>query len=446
MLKELEQAVRDDPTIASVKYLTPERGGLLQYKPNIDDNIANNPEWLSQTRRANRFDQFREQSVAQFRNLEFATLRKIQNDPATRASKYHFDDVMATINGLLDNIQIVSSGSAFDIHLKNGEKIEAQHISSGESELISLAIEVLVFERDATPGSPNLLLMDEPDLHLHPDLQHRYAAFVAQQLSGDDFYLLLATHSTSMVSALADIEDVRISFMRTGDRDFHFRPLSDVHRHILPVFGAHPLSQVFNEAPILLVEGEDDERIWQQAVRSSDRHLRLFPRAVMGVPEMSKFENEVAGILQAIYDNPCGFSLRDGDDIPGEPIDDVEPLVRLRLNCRAAENLLLTDEVLADLDIKWETLQQHIDDWLNVVAEHPCRTEMEAFRDSGFDRRCGNVKSLRNLLIGFAGSNKPWEVVVGKVIGTLRQSDASTSANSIYTYLGTDVAVALLPE
>jgi len=57
--------------------------------------------------------------------------------------------------------------------------------------------------------------------------------------------------------------------MRPGDTDLQFAPIDDGLRKVLPVFGAHPLSNIFNQAPVLLLEGDDDERIWQQAVRSS---------------------------------------------------------------------------------------------------------------------------------------------------------------------------------
>ncbi|MFZ5500605.1 MAG: hypothetical protein ACOY58_01655, partial [Candidatus Micrarchaeota archaeon] len=69
-------------------------------------------------------------------------------------------------------------------------------------------------------------------------------------------------------------------FTVEDELEFDFRAISDLYRKILPVFGAHPLSNVFNRAPILLVEGEDDERIWQQAVRTARGRLKLFPCSV----------------------------------------------------------------------------------------------------------------------------------------------------------------------
>lgn len=47
--------------------------------------------------------------------------------------------------------------------------------------------------------------------------------------------------------------------MRRGQVSLDFKTVTDTDRSILPIFGAHPLSNVLNQSPIFLVEGEDDE-------------------------------------------------------------------------------------------------------------------------------------------------------------------------------------------
>ena len=136
--------------------------------------------------------------------------------------------------------------------------------------------------------------------------------------------------------------------MTRKDENATFKPVSEIIRTILPIFGAHPLSNVFLEKPLLLVEGEDDERIWQQAVRSSKGRISVWPCAAGDIQSLNDHENAVEEIARAIYDHPIAYSLRDRDDDPYE-IDDKSIVKRMRLNCKAAENLLLSDDVLADL-------------------------------------------------------------------------------------------------
>ena len=203
-------------------------------------------------------------------------------------------------------------------------------MSSGEAELISLGIECLVFAHSCQPGKFNLLLVDEPDVHLHPDLQHRFAKFVVQVLEGRDATLSLATHSTALVAGMHSHKPVRLALMKSGDMTLTFKDVTETHRRVLPIFGAHPLSNVFNENRPMLVEGDDDVRIWQQVVRSSRGRVRVYPCPVDGLPNLADFERTVDEVIGAVYDDAVALSIRDRDVQP-EEIDDVGHVRRMRL-------------------------------------------------------------------------------------------------------------------
>src|SRR5262245_4104410 len=95
LLKQCEEALRRNPEIGSVRYLSPERGGFIQYEANIEQNITSNLAWLADSRRQNQAGQFRQQSAAQFRRLELLTLREIERTPALRTDpKVTFDSTV----------------------------------------------------------------------------------------------------------------------------------------------------------------------------------------------------------------------------------------------------------------------------------------------------------------------------------------------------------------
>jgi energy-coupling factor transporter ATP-binding protein EcfA2 len=434
------------------RYITPERGGMLDYQPNVESNISGNPSWLRDTRRANRFGQFREQTVVQYRLLELAVLRKLEDDvraggPQLEAKSFH--ETVDQINELLDNVQIrraSEGGGAFTTHSRaTGEQVGSSLVSSGETELISLAIECLTFAAQCEPDKENVLLLDEPDVHLHPDLQARLMQLLIRLVNDNGFTVLLATHSTAVVAALASTPETRVALMKAGDRELQFHAISEVHRRVLPIFGAHPLSNIFNKSPVLLVEGDDDERIWQQAVKTSQGKLRLYPVACDGVSHLPEYEGVVTSVLGAVYDNPVGFSLRDRDNDP-ESIEDLPPLVRCRLSCRTAENLLLSDDVLGAAGVAWTDVVERIQGWLGTGLAHPKRAQMQDFADGGFERKSAPLKDIRMLLVGeMIGSSKPWEVLVGQTIGTAYVSGHfSVAAHSLGDYLGTKTVSALL--
>lgn len=450
MLRDIEQKLARKPQEKNnrAKYITPERGGTLAYEANVEGSMAQNISWLFNTRRKNQFYQFKQQSVAQFRKLETLVLREIEKENP-RAYAHTFGAYIDKINSLLENVRMERRDITFKIFLKSNPdtEIEAGDISSGESELISLAIECLIFSKECTSDKQNILLLDEPDVHLHPDLQFKLMRFLQELVEESNFYVLIATHSTAILAALATYEFAHIAFMGFDQKEIEFKPVNPVYRKILPVFGAHPLSNVFNETPLMLVDGEDDERIWQQAVRSSIGRIKVYPCSVDGASNMNGFETETAGILNAVYDNAKAYSLRDRDNADDSDINDVGPIIKFRLKCRNAENLLLTNEVLSSLGTNWNELKRHIISWIQNNPSLRHYGIMQGFQSSQFDRKNHDIKEIRNVLMGIIGSSKPWEVVLGQTIANLTRDDTTSFSEegSIYSFLGEKLVEKIIP-
>lgn len=451
ILKVLDSTLTAGSEYDKVKYINPERGGSLTHEPNIEQQVMHNPRWIADTRRVNQFGQFRQQTVAQYRMLETSILRNLEANVAAGNFRRPvlFSVILKKINSLLENIEIrrdESGGPVFKIYSRHsGSHLDATLISSGESELISLAIECLAFADSLDKTKKNILLLDEPDVHLHPDLQGRLIAFLIGLVRSHKFDIVIATHSTTILGELGTYDGTSVALMRSGQQELIFEPIDDEYKKILPVFGAHPLSNVFNKAPILLVEGEDDERIWQQAVRSAEGRIKLYPVFCGSVSEMNDYEKRVRSITNAVYDKGKAFSLRDRDDGP-ETIDDMKPVIRMKLSCRAAENLLLSDDVLIFAGTNWEQVKERIDKWLKDNPSHPKFLPMQQFKNGGYQRKSADLKEIRLLLVGeMLASNKPWEVIVGQVIARQSQSPTVTP-HSILDYLGKKVIKNLLPK
>jgi predicted ATPase len=453
LLREVEKGLSSKRDFyGRTKYITPERGGSLVYEAGIEQSTITNLTWLSDTRRKNQFNQFRQQSVAQFRKLETIVLSEIEKEKRSE-EEYSFDLYIDEINSLLDRIYIkrgdIKKGEiGFKIFQKDtNNEIGPDTISSGESELISLGIECLIFSKELIPEKENILFLDEPDVHLHPDLQFRLMQFLARLVDRNDFNVLIATHSTAILGALESYKNTHLAFMMFYQKNIEFTSISDVYRKILPVFGAHPLSNIFNEAPVLLLEGEDDERVWQQAVRSSEGKIKVYPCSCGDISRLNGFERESQKIINSVYDNARAYSLRDRDG-RNESIEDMPPLTRMRLSCRNTENLLLSDEVLSSLGLIWDNLKKGVDKWIGKNADHVHYSAMNSFRESGYDRKNFDLKEIRNDLMGIMGSSKPWEVVVGQVIAKLNWGDGTNFSDegSIYNFLGEKTVKNLCPQ
>lgn len=437
----------------TTSYITPERGGVLHYEAGVEHNMRNNPRWMPTERRKNQTQNFRQQTVAQFRDLESVVSQEIEalieSDEAPEKAIL-FSRYVEKINGLLEHIEIRRDKKVFSIYKKGtDDAIEASSISSGESELIALAIETLVFLKEEDFDRPKVLLLDEPDVHLHPDLQVKLMRFLYDIATEGDFSVVIATHSTAVLGALENLEKVNIAFIVAGQREIDFEEIKTTYKRFLPVFGAHPLSNIFNEAPVLLVEGEDDERIWQTAVRSSNGVIQIYPCSCGGTPNIPEFEDDIIKVANAVYDNAKAYSLRDRDDADENDLDDKDIVTRLRLKCRAAENLILADETLSSMEVgDWTTLRDRLNAWIDSNPTNPHLDRVITFRDGGYDRKSFDLKEIRNILVMQAGETKPWEVVVGRTLSNMSWN-AETDFNkehSIYNYLGEKLVKSLLPQ
>jgi energy-coupling factor transporter ATP-binding protein EcfA2 len=361
-----------------------------------------------------------------------------------KGQKAGFSQTLERLNSLLDTVEIHKTEGSLKLRNKvTHEPRDAGTLSSGESEALSLAIEVLYFEnlsrQESNRFKLKLLLLDEPDVHLHPDLQQRLMHLISNTAALTDIHVVIATHSTPLLSAIAD-NGGRVCFLKKQDRKLQFIQISNALKEILPIFGAHPLTNVFNSSPILLVEGPDDNQVWQRAIRSSNGRIRLYPCHAGDVQSLKEYEATCQSVIDSVYDNGIAYSLRDGDGTTGA-MQHLENVGKYRLNCYAIENLLLTDDVLAFIGTNWDSLKQEIQKWVKDNQEHPCAASVQEFA-SDFDRRNRKIKDFTNILLVLAGSKKPWDVVIGQSIASLDSASLRTDG-SLVDYLGSDFVDAL---
>lgn len=433
-----------------VIYITPERGGQMVYEPIVYHNMNLNPSWADNSRRRNYDEQFRQKSITQLKEFEEQMNRKIANDDYIRKeTNQRFQDTLGSINELLDNVKIKISDSDKPtlefINKDSKEIIKDEQLSSGEKELAGLAIEILYFVYQVKNGNkdkPSLLLLDEPDVHIHPDLQYRLINLLVDAVKDKPITTIIATHSTAILSALSHRNsDAHVGFMRKGQNEISFISIDETLQDVMPIFGAHPLSNVFNQNPIMLVEGEDDQRIWQQAVRSSKGKIRLWPCEAGDKSKLEVYEETVSKLIDSVYENAKAYSLRDRDNDPYE-INNKKNVLRFRLNCYAAENLILSNDVLESIGINWNEMKNRIKKWLNDESNKPENERNKYYEnmrkfadDKKFDRQNAKIKDLENIFTGLAQDNKPWEVRVGQAIAKL-SSKSSNEDGSLVSFLG----------
>lgn len=427
-------------------YVSPERAGIFEPSPNIEQNTRSNMSWLDNHRDKNQVESFKNSSANKLRELAFLFGKKLEYDRALRAdfSKTFDSEQLSKINGLLSNVHIDRSdqiGGDFVFSTLDGANVKPDQISSGESEAISLGAEILHFFSVLKPDRTNVLLLDEPDVHMHPDLQARLARFIVNEISAltpelrEKTIVCLATHSTPLICELAISQYCSIGTKVFGVDIVEQRPVAEELKKAAAFFG-HPLSKSISDDVPVILEGEDDERIWQQAARTGQGRLKIFPVLAFSVNQQGDLETFCNSMLAAIYDHPVALSIRDGDGRRGS-LASVGCVERYRLQCYAAENLLVTDEVLSSLGTSWSAFQVAAQKWCAENITHPDIQFIQRLAGSTDRLRDEKIKDIRTLIPVIAGSKKPWEVHVGQVLG--RVSDLNTDRrlqHGIAEYVG----------
>lgn len=426
-----------------LRYLSPERAGTFLPEAGIENTVRQNKRWIEESRIKNQVGNFKPASAHRLKELAWQFGARVQNDIALRnaTEKTFKTEVLAKINRMLANIAVdLGSDQSFIFKTFDGTVVDSESLSSGESEVLALASETLHFFGSCAPEKINVLLLDEPDVHLHPDLQARFARFLVgelcelQQSVKDNTIVCIATHSTPLICELSRFSGCSIGTKSFASNTVAQQPISDQLRKLAPFFG-HPLSQCINDDVPLIVEGEDDERVWQQAASTAQGRLKLFPCIAGTVSVQSELEEACSLMLAGIYDAPRAISIRDGDGIRDD-LPEVGCVKRFRLKCYAIENLLVTDEVLNACRKDWASFVAVGKAW---CAANPGHLQVGKFRsllDSKDRLRDTKIKDIRQLIVGALESSKPWTTLVGQALGRVSNSSNHNGEHGIVEYVG----------
>ena len=443
-LRDIESVLGGGNNEFQVRYVSPERAGSFKRDGNVMTNMSNDPNWIRYSRSMNQVNDFKSSSAMLFRDAETNYLRRLEEDLSIRDdhSRTFSNDRLSRINRLLTNISLEKASGDYEFRsLVDNSTIPPNQISSGESEAVALASEIIYFFDTLNAAKMNVLLLDEPDVHLHPDLQARLAKLILSMFEEfedqrERIAVCITTHSTSFVSALADSNYVSLGTKSFGVDTVELGLANEELRKAAPFFG-HPLSLALSQDAPLILEGEDDERVWQQAARTSRGSIKIFPVLAGSVDQQEELEVFCGNLLNTLYDHPVAFSLRDGDGAE-EVLEHRMPVRRFRLRCYAIENAIVTDPCLAIMNKTWNDLVTDATHWLENNVDHRDVTIVQDLIGADDRLRGIRIKKIRQLICSILNCGKPWEVVVGQAIGALNPEDLEND-NMLVDYLGADM-------
>lgn len=420
-------------------YIVPERAGEIDYQANFLSDQLNSSGRTQQSQR-NFGGEYRRQIIARisayfaargdFRGTEFP------NSPS---------ELEALLVPLLPDFEIGLTGTSAPPYkiTRTKDQSSVQNIdqlSSGETQVLTLALDILTIAGiwDSQGIEPRFLLIDEPDAHIHPDLQVRFADFLWQAMQRFKLQVVIATHSTTLLAALGQFAKASCSvvYLERGVTHMMAKKFDDVAQELASCLGGHALMGPLFGAPILLVEGDDDYRIWSQVPRY--HHVSFAVIASEG-DKIKKYQQSLEQVFTILRDDSSslsGYALIDADK--GKPLPSADrPQSHIRyiqLACHESENLYLSDEVLALLGMDWTTAAARI---LERAAEYGEKKERLISIATG-DRATADLKNVMEALTEILDEKRVlWTLRVARALGVERP------AGQIAEFLGDEVTEAL---
>ncbi len=238
----------------------------------------------------------------------------------------------------------IDPASPKEFHYKDvtGQTLNFGALSSGEQEVIKVLFDVARKEI-----RHSVILVDEPELHLHPTLAFKLIESL-KKVGDHTNQFIFFTHSADLISTYYSTGNVYfIDTVQDGSNQGH--KLSDLdteHRDLIPLIGQN-LGQFAVGKKIAFVEGEAssiDRMTYQKIAQTVDPEIRVVPAgSVQTVMALNSVEEQ---IRNAIFGVDL-YMIRDRDGLTTEQIENLERNGRIRcLKRRHIENYFLEPSIL----------------------------------------------------------------------------------------------------
>lgn len=174
----------------------------------------------------------------------------------------------------------------------------------GYHNLLFMGAELLLLEQEAKNEFP-LLLIEEPEAHLHPQLQMKLLQFTKLKVSESGVQCILSTHSPN-ISANADPSEI---IMLSGGKAFPFSEhetelTGDDYRYLQKFLDATK-ANVFSAKGILFVEGDGENILLPEIARLLGRPLENYGVSVVKYDNSGSWKRFARLFLRADKDgNP----------------------------------------------------------------------------------------------------------------------------------------------
>jgi len=235
-----------------------------------------------------------------------------------------------------------ASPREFQFSDESGQNLPFSALSSGEQEIIKVLFDVARKEI-----RHSVIIVDEPELHLHPTLA--FKLIEALKSIGDHTnQFIFLTHSSDLISTYYATGDVYFIDQKGGGHNQAHRlsDLSHEHQQVAELIGQN-LGLFAVGKKLVFVEGEDasiDRLSYQKIAQTVDSEIRVIPSgSVLNILALNSIEEQ---IRKSIFGIDL-YMIRDRDGLNENQVMMLESNGRIRcLKRRHIENYFLDSDLL----------------------------------------------------------------------------------------------------
>lgn len=187
---------------------------------------------------------------------------------------------------------IEPNNNIYQFYLKKDDlKIEIDTISSGEREIINFIFGLFLEKLNG-----GIVIIDEPELHLHPSWQKKLIQILKTETNGNNIQIMFVTHSTSFIEYNTLNNIYRIYKDKEFSKCIRIENLVqdvDEFRKSLSVVNATNNEKIFFSNYVVMVEGITDEILFKKIYESNYRKVPegLEFIAISGKKNLNNFKN-----------------------------------------------------------------------------------------------------------------------------------------------------------
>lgn len=244
-----------------------------------------------------------------------------------------------------------------------GATLPLTSLSSGEREVVTIVFDFLL--RDPQDC---IVVFDEPELHLHPELSYRLLRTLRDV--GERNQFIFCTHSPDIITAALDQTVVFIAPASGPTTNQAITVREDDQNSVVLNLLGQSVGVISLGRRLVLIEGEKnslDKQTYGSIVGAEHPELVLVPAGGKGT--LATFAGALTGVLNKALWGIDWFMLADGDaatGVRGTTPEEDQSGGRLRVLPRYhLENYFLDEHVLAAV---FEYVEAPIDSWLREPA------------------------------------------------------------------------------